>query len=80
MADNEKNPLDNLYEIVGDLWGTLRTDAAKAAAAPVKPAYKTSGTVDLPTKGEKPAQVIAADLAPFPVGQGRKRNRRDRSI
>ena len=56
MADNEKNPLDNLYEIVGDLWGTLRTDAAKAAAAPVKPAYKTSGTVDLPTKGEKPAQ------------------------
>ena len=56
MADNEKNPLDNLYEIVGDLWGTLRTDAAKAAAVPVKPAYKTSGTVDLPTKGEKPAQ------------------------
>ena len=59
--DKETNPLDNLYEIVGDLWGTLKADKANQAkpASPAKPVYKTSGTVDLPLKGRAAAEAEA---------------------
>ena len=66
MADKDNvNPLDNLYEIVGDLWGSLRAERPAQgvkAEKPEKPVFKTSGTAELP-----PAQPDPASAQPQPA-------------